>query len=51
MRDYNDFFNEYMWEQERQERLERLEGDPDTWDRQWDELIEERIQEENKCRQ
>jgi len=44
MRDNFDLFDEHEREEYRQEKLERLYGDPDYEDRRWEELKEAEIE-------
>ena len=44
MKDILDWLDEHEREDIRQEKLERIYRDPDTWDRQWDLIKEEEIE-------
>lgn len=41
MRDILDYLDELNAEEERRERRKRYNDDPDTWDRQWENMKEE----------
>lgn len=50
MRDILDYLDALNAEEERRERRKKYNDDPDTWDRQWEEMKEEEILNERETK-